>query len=179
MYEVELKLPADNDVVRRRLDDVGATHLASVVQRDTYYDAPHREFAETDEALRIREQRDDDSAESRLTYKGPLVDEASKTRREHETGVDDGETATNILESLGFEAVATVEKHREFYRYDGYTVTVDDVTDVGEFVEVETESENVDEARAGAVDVLAELGFDADDQIRTSYLELLLTENSR
>lgn len=180
MYEVEVKVPADHDAVRERLAAVGAESLGMVTQRDTYYDAPHRSFAETDEALRIRRIHEEVTAdapgETRVTYKGPLVDAASKTRREHETGVDDGETMDSLLGALDFEPAAVVEKERERFGLGEYTVTLDAVTDLGEFVEVETESANVEAAREGAFELVRDLGFDPDDQIRTSYLGLLLDE---
>ena len=182
MYEVEVKVPADHDAVRARLAALDAESLGTVTQRDTYYDAPHRSFVETDEALRIRRihRGSGESApdETRLTYKGPRVDAASKTRREHETGVDDDETMAELLEALGFEPAAVVEKQRTSYRVDGYTVTLDSVTDVGDYVEVETESADVDGARAGAFDLLDDLELDPDDQVRTSYLGLLLGDET-
>lgn len=179
MYEVEVKVPADHDSVRNRLGALGAESLGTVVQRDTYYDAPHRAFAETDEALRVRRIHDEATAEgepdeTRITYKGPRVDRESKTRREHETRVDDDETVDSLLRALGFDPVAVVEKRRDSYHVDGYTVTLDTVTDVGDYVEVETESDDVDTAREGAFRVLDDLGLDPDDQVRTSYLGLLL-----
>ncbi|MDB2260834.1 class IV adenylate cyclase [Halorubrum ezzemoulense] len=187
MYEVEIKVPADLDATRERLREVRAEHVAAKRQRDTYYDAPHREFAETDEALRIRREMPlsdgegsassaDDPAAT-ITYKGPLLDEASKTRAEHETGVDDGEALAAALSGLGFEPAATVEKRREFWAYDGFTVTLDAVTGLDEYVEIEraVESESeVDAAREAAIEALDRLGLDADDQVRTSYLGLLL-----
>ena len=177
MYEVEVKVAADHATVRERLDALGARRVRRVVQTDTYYDAPPREFAETDEALRVRRETDDDGETTRLTYKGPLVEAESKTRREHETAVADEEALEGILDGLGFDPAFTVEKERTFYRYDGYTVTLDDVTDLGEFVEVERdvgEADEVAEVREGAMAVLRELGLDPTEQIRTSYLGLLL-----
>ena len=56
MYEVEIKVPAELDGVRDRLRAVDAERVGARRQRDTYYDAPHREFAETDEALRGRRE---------------------------------------------------------------------------------------------------------------------------
>jgi adenylate cyclase class 2 len=178
MYEVEVKVAADLSGVADRLDELGATQTGDVVQVDTYYDAPHRDFAETDEALRVRRETSDGDTEARITYKGPLVEAESKTREEYETGVDDGETADTIFEKLGFSPAATVEKDRRFYRYDGYTITLDAVEDVGEFVEVETETDEagVEAAREGAYDVLRELGLNPDKQIRTSYLGMLLED---
>lgn len=176
MYEVEVKVRAPHGAVRDRLDALGAKRLGSVTQEDTYYDAPHRDFAETDEALRIRRETPE-GGESRayLTYKGPLVDETSKTREEAETRVGDGSTTARVLDGLGFEAAATVRKERDRYTLDGYTVTLDTVDGLGEFVEVETEAdEGVDVAREGAFDVLDRLGLDPEDGIRTSYLCMLL-----
>ncbi|MDS0281435.1 class IV adenylate cyclase [Haloarcula onubensis] len=180
MYEVEVKVAADLDAVAQRLDELGATQTGDVVQVDTYYDAPHRDFAETDEALRVRRETREGDTEVRITYKGPLVEAASKTREEAETAVADGETAHSIFENLGFSPAATVEKERRFYRYEGYTVTLDDVSGVGEFVEVETETDEdgVEAAREGAFEVLQELGLDPEDQTRTSYLGLLLEDSS-
>jgi len=176
MYEVEVKVAADLDSVAERLDGLGAEHTGDVVQVDTYYDAPHRDFAETDEALRVRRETRDGETEARITYKGPLVEAESKTREEFETGVDDGAVADDIFANLGFTPAATVTKDRSFYRYDGYTITLDVVEDVGEFVEVETETDEdgVETAREGAYDVLRELALDPSEQLRTSYLGLLL-----
>jgi adenylate cyclase class 2 len=176
MYEVELKVRTSHDAVRERLDALGAEGVGTVTQVDTYYDAPHRDFAETDEALRIRRETRDDEVTTRVTYKGPLVEEASKTRKEVETGIADADRFDDILDALGFSPAAVVEKKRERYALDGYTVTLDTVSDLGEFVEIEREAPEaeVESVREGAVDRLRDLGLNPDDQIRTSYLGLLL-----
>jgi adenylate cyclase class 2 len=176
MYEVEVKVAADHATVRDRLDSLGAERVGRVRQTDTYYDAPHREFAETDEALRIRREANESGEKTKLTYKGPLVEAESKTRREHETVVADETAIEGVLEGLGFDPAFVVEKDRTFYRYDGYTVTLDDVTDLGEFVEVECEADEagLETVREDAIAVLRELGLDPDEQIRTSYLGLQL-----
>lgn len=174
MYEVELKVRTDHETVRERLADTDATRRETVEQIDTYYDAPDRDFAETDEALRIRTERAD-GVTTRLTYKGPLVEAASKTRKEAETAVEDADAMADILSGLGYEPAAEVRKERVRYDFRGYTVTLDSVDGLGEFVEVETETEtDVATARNGARDVMDTLGLDPDEQIRTSYLGLLL-----
>lgn len=176
-YEVEVKIRADHDSVGDRLDELDTDPLGAVTQVDTYYDAPDREFAETDEALRIRRETVESGEETaKLTYKGPLIEAESKTREEYETTVgDDGELA-GILDGLRYEPAATVEKERERFEIDGYTVTLDTVGDLGEFVEVERETDesSVERVRKGAYDLLGRLGLDPDEQIRTSYLGLLL-----
>lgn len=198
MYEVEVKVPADHDTVRAALDEMGGERLGVVAQADTYFNAPHRDFAETDEALRVRVTGDvptgvqeatladtleaalrgtDAAPTSRVTYKGARVDDASKTREEFETGVDDGETVRTVFERLGFAPTATVKKVRARYRVDGFTVALDDVADVGTYVEVETDVESENEISGAceeAFGVLRELGLDPEAQVQTSYLGLLL-----
>ena len=177
MYEVELKLRADHESLRGRLDNAGADRVEDCRQIDTYYDAPHRSFADTDEALRIRrEEPADGDAVTKLTYKGPLVEAASKTRSEHETAVDDDEALQGVLAGLGFEPAATVKKDRTYYDFEGYTLVLDAVEGLGEFVEIEREvaESEIDAAREEAIDLLKQLGLDPDEQIRTSYLGLLI-----
>lgn len=54
-YEVEKKFPVDdlNEVVAK-LEELSATFSEPVVQVDRYFAHPVRDFASTDEALRIR-----------------------------------------------------------------------------------------------------------------------------
>lgn len=175
MYEVELKVRAAHEPVRERLAALDATVLGTVHQVDTYYDAPHRTFAETDEALRLRRETQGGET-TRLTYKGPLVEAASKTREERETMVADPEEMAAILDALGFQPAATVEKEREKFECDDYTVALDHVDGLGEFVEVEREATEsaIGCVRDGARDLLSDLDCDPDEQVRTSYLELLV-----
>ncbi len=180
MYEVEVKVRADHETVRSHLSELGADSVGTVTQVDTYFDAPHREFVETDEALRIRRETEDDETNARLTYKGPLVEAESKTREEVEAAVANGDDVRAILESLGFSPAATVRKERERFQHGEFTITLDSVDDVGEFVEVETHAESedvVETGREAAFDVLRNLDLDPDEQIRTSYLGLLLADD--
>ena len=192
MYEVELKVAAEHESVRSRLEEMDATPIESLRQVDTYYDAPDRSFAETDEALRIRREQptNDDScthsdSRTHVTYKGPLVDDQSKTRHEAETQVANHDSMHAVLSGLGYEPAADVVKHRTRYELEGCEVVLDAVDGLGEFVEVElgtddeldgdgTNNETLVSLREQAADVLRRLGLDPAEQIQTSYLGLLL-----
>ena len=185
MYEVELKVRADHDAVRDHLPALDAERLGSVTQHDTYYDAPHRSFVETGEALRVRRIDGGTDERAKLSYKGPLVGDAGKVREERESGVESADETAAVLEALGFTPAASVEKDRKRHcvERDGraYEVVLDTVAGLGEFVEVETAVTERDggesavaDARAGAAAVLAELDLDPDEEIRTSYLDLLV-----
>ncbi len=176
MYEVEVKVKASHDAVRETLESTDATFRRSVEQTDRYFNAPHRDFAASDEALRIRTVKGEGDSVTKVTYKGPRLDGETKTRTEHETEIGDAEAMTATLEALGFEPVATVEKHREYYELGTTTVTLDSVSGLGEFVEVEivAETEALDASQQAVTDTLAELGLEDAETVSESYLELLL-----
>ncbi|MCX2818334.1 class IV adenylate cyclase [Haladaptatus sp. F3-133] len=172
MIEVEVKVRASLDEAEESLTQLDAQEVGEKRQVDTYFSAPHRDFAQTDEALRVRRENGD----AYVTYKGAKRGDGTKTRQEHETSVGDAQTARAVLESLGFEEFGTVEKDRRLYVLDGTTVTLDEVDGLGEFVEVELEREegdDNDEAREAVFGTLERLDLDPQDSVTESYLELL------
>lgn len=182
MYEVELKFRvADAAAVERQLADLGAPFAAAVEQVDRYFAHPARDFAATDEALRLRRVGD----HAALTWKGPRLDATTKTRREIELPLAipaDGATAiarwTDLLEALGFRPVREVAKRRRIavVHRDGHEIEValDHVAGLGDFLEIELWSaeEGLDAARRHVEALARDLGCGAPE--RRSYLELLL-----
>ncbi len=182
-FEVEFKFPvADLGQLRERLEGLAAQFHEPLEQVDLYLKHPARDFARTDEALRLRSTRSPSSAQCVITYKGPKIDPHSKTRREIELPlVDDGrwiEAWRELLEALGFQSVAEVRKRREpaTIKWHGQTVeaALDDVTGVGHFVELEiaADEQHVETAKKSLADLAQSLGLSGSE--RRSYLELLL-----
>ena len=89
---------------------LGAREVKTEFQEDIYFNAPHRDFTQTDEALRIRRITSKDGNEIILTYKGAKLDELSKTREEIEVNIEDVENTKLILEKLGIQTCATCSK---------------------------------------------------------------------
>ncbi|PQO43028.1 class IV adenylate cyclase [Blastopirellula marina] len=178
-FEVELKFPVDDlRRVESALAGLGAQVEIPVKQSDFYYGHPSRDFAQTDEALRIRRV----GSKSIITYKGPKIDETTKTRREIEVPLVSGsEGAANIIEildALGFSQVAEVTKNRRkanlTFADQDVEVALDEVKGLGQFVELEisTDEAGVDAARTVINDLAAKLGLSGSE--RRSYLELIL-----
>lgn len=175
MIEVEVKVKADHEEARPIIKKIGAAKIKTEIQSDTYFAAPHRDFAKTDEALRIRSL----DGQATLTYKGPKLDGISKTREELETPVDEV-SITRILHALGFKEAGIVRKIREVYWAGGITVSLDAVEGLGEFLEVEIMADSekdLEPARQKLFEFLKQFGFEEKDSIRTSYLEMVLEKN--
>ncbi len=185
--EVEVKIPIENrKSIEEALRRIGAQKLNSETQVDAYFDHPARSFQETDEALRLRSRYPDvDGNEPdntiplpyELTYKGPKLESRSKSRVELSVHISNIDSARSILESLGFKHVATISKRRVFYTVDSITVSVDDVDDVGLFLELErvvTSKRDMNPTLNMIFNLIERLGLDSNSSIRTSYLELFL-----
>ena len=191
-YEVELKFPLPPgdaaDAVPARLAELGAAFGEPVTQADTYYAHPVRDFAATDEALRVRVVTGPDGVpRGRLTYKGPKLAGAAKTREEYEPRLADGPdhvaALRTALERLGFREVLTVTKtrraaaltvHDDAGTPREYEVTRDEVVGLGTYLEVETiaDEATLDAAKAGVLALAGRLGLGAVE--RRSYLGMLL-----
>lgn len=176
MLELEMKISiADPDNVRRRLAEMGIAKSEIRLEKDVYFNAPDRDFAATDEALRIRRAGN----ECTLTYKGPKMRmHALKAREEFTVRVDSFEEIERILERLGMRRVMEVRKRREIYRTENITVTLDEVEGLGSYVEIETLVEKGSECKAELLEVVKkQLGIDG-EPTTLSYLEILLAKRS-
>ncbi len=182
-FEVEQKfLVPDHSVLLAKLGALGANRDEPIEQIDCYYAHPARDFAETDESLRIRRSGGDNF----LTYKGPKLDAETKTRREIEVPLAPGESAAAtlgaLLDALGFSPVATVRKTRTLltaaWQGQSVEVALDDVDSLGTFIELElmADESEVDAARDAILSLSSELGLGSAGHRaeRRSYLELLL-----
>lgn len=178
LYEVELKFPlADPRELLDKLTSLGAVAGSPVEQVDRYFNHPARDFSETDEALRIRSVGEANC----VTYKGPRVDAATKTRREIEVSFADGPAAasqmSDVWQSLGFRFVSEVRKTRTPLTLDWqqrvYDLALDEVAPLGTFLEIELLADEMgrDTARDAILALARELNLTHSE--RRSYLELL------
>jgi adenylate cyclase class 2 len=181
-YEVEMKFPvSDEAALEARLAELGATISAPQAERDVYFAHPARDFAHTDEALRVRRK----GPANFLTYKGPKLDTTTKTRHEIDLPLPpDEETAqawTGLLDALGFTVAGEVRKSRRkaHVPWQGRRVEVslDEVERLGTFVELELVVEPAEaEAAKRCIASLAER-LQLEKSERRSYLELLRAVN--
>jgi adenylate cyclase class 2 len=106
VYEVEQKYPlSDGSTVEAALVRLGATWHGTAEQVDRYFNHPSRDFAVTDEALRLR--RTDDTLA--ITWKGPRLDATAKTRREIELPLVEAAVPAAALVEAAVPAAALVE----------------------------------------------------------------------
>jgi adenylate cyclase class 2 len=180
-YEVEIKFRVpDHDVLVRRLTELGAVPGPPIEQEDAYLAHPGRDFARSDEALRLRRV----GGLNRITYKGPKREGPTKTREEIEVPFADGDDSlarmTRLFERLGFRLIAAVRKTRRLapMNFEGRTmeIALDLAGDLGAFAEVETLADENDlaDAQQAVLNLAGLLGLS--DVERRSYLRMTLEQ---
>lgn len=101
-----------------------------------------------------------------LTYKGPTQSgQAISIRQEIEVVVSDFETASHLLEALGYQMVVMYEKWRTVYLLDQVDIDLDE-TPLGNFIEVEGPN------TAAIQDVAQKLDLDWEARSGESYMAL-------
>ncbi|MEV7507805.1 MULTISPECIES: class IV adenylate cyclase [unclassified Streptomyces] len=177
MIEAELKACVQTpDETLRRLDE-RAVGRAEVYQ-DTYYDTVGEELGSRDEELRVRTVHSAGETRTVLTYKGAPVDEASGSKPEHETRVEDAQAVHAMLRGLGYVATVVLEKRCRNYTFEAQgrqmLATLVRVPELdGTFLELETlvEEKDVPRALADIRETLAELGIGEADLTRQLYTD--------
>ena len=195
MFEVEIKLKIrELSDFREKLTQLSATHHMNLEHIDRYYNLPEQwgNFAQTDEALRLRTTREFGIKKTALlkethdiTYKGPKLDKKIKARIEHVCHLVEVGNMETILHALGFQEVTTIAKKREVYTisFQGHPIEclVDEVNGLdGWYFEAEIMAKNkagIDTAKDILLHLANSLGYQESDCITESYLELVLQKN--
>lgn len=164
---MEVKVPCDDlEAVGRLAESLGADDRGERTQEDIYFSHPCKDFGQSDEALRLRYS----DGRWRITYKGPKVDQLTKTREEIEMDIDPG--IENVLLKLGFRRNMVIRKNRRILLLDNVELSLDRVEGLGDFVELEYKGGSVERGKSEILDMMQKLGLKGSE--RRSYLELLL-----
>lgn len=175
--EIEVKAKApDLDKLKEKLIALGCVLGEPVVQHDTIFtnfEGDFTAFMPGTSFLRIRES----GGKAVFNLKQPQSNELDVI--EHETEIQDSHAMLNILSLLGFKEAVRVHKTRIRTKYNDLEICLDDVKDLGTFIEVEKITE---EADAGKIQeelfmFLESLGVKRDDRVTNGYDTLIYLRN--
>jgi len=143
MREIEIKLKVKNlDSVASKLRNLGVVLSEPVVQKDTNF--VHKDdikwFEPLDSKWVYPRLREEPGKPLTLTIKKPLKNESDC--REHELHIDNADELRSMMDMLDYKEGVTVQKTRRTGTFQGYTLTLDEVIALGDFVEIEQVVEN-------------------------------------
>lgn len=116
-----------------------------------------------------------------MTAKSPKAKQGNESlvKREHEIVVSSADEARNILSMLGLREAVRVVKKRQSAKHEGYEICIDEIEDLGFFIELEKIAEEKDAAQIQKEmsAFLATLGILPEDQVKKGYDILMLERN--
>lgn len=155
------------------------------IYSDRYFDYPDRRWTRQGNELRVRTLTDELSrTRTVLTFKQPALDNASGSKPEHETTIDDADVLVTVLTALGVEQIIAFQKQCVNYRFitqgRDLLATVVTVPELAgqTFLELETRTDPSDLHAALDVvrSVLRELGIEEDDLTTQAYTDAVATQ---
>ena len=140
MKEIEVEVAVDNskeEIIKilSKFDYKGEKEIC-----DTYYYDPLRKNLQPENDLRLNEtfRIRKNKGKCFLTYKKQHFDgKLWIYSDEYETEVVDASVIEKIIELLGFQVLIQVHNRRMVYRYNEFEIELEDVENLGIFIEVE------------------------------------------
>jgi adenylate cyclase, class 2 len=136
--EIEIKAQVEQSKPLRTFLKESAKFTGTKNQIDSYFSPPHRNFMDVrpvKEWLRIRETDKGNS----VNYKNWHYNDEGKASHcdEYETIIDNPNNIREVFTRLNYQPLVVVNKKRQTWRYKNYEIALDDVKDLGKFVEIE------------------------------------------
>lgn len=165
----------------KKLKNLGAKYVGYNVQRDIYFNVPGRDSLTTRECLRIRESK----YKKEITYKPPTknsdYDNDYFAKKEVDVAIDDIYAAKNLLLDMGCIELATVNKEQKCYRLDKFNIFIDNITNIGLFLEIEcigypTSTKKVLEDMDGLIKRLSLKNFKIENR---PYRDIIIEKNKK
>ncbi len=167
--EIEVKVKLDSDEkLKKSIEKLGAAWSATKTQVDAYYKY-HTQVDEIEKpgSFILRVRRD---AKNKVTYKA--FTDRRGVWEEYETVIEDPEAMEKILQKTGFVNVLTLHKKRTSAKYQQFSLEIDEIEELGNFLEAEIIGEDGEKLQAEINEFFLSLGLDSKNIDRRGYPEM-------
>lgn len=176
MKEIEVKAYLkDKDAVLNSLKDLGVV-LGDIINQDgTEYAKKGNtleEYLSNNYFVRVRTE----NGIHKLTVKDPSRNFAL-SKIEYETKIENREAVENMLKLMGYLPVLRINKKRQIAKYKDYEICIDEVDELGHFIEIEKMSDKDESLVLNELrELLFSIGVDPKDEVSEGY-DILMFKN--
>ncbi|HEW63940.1 class IV adenylate cyclase [Fervidicoccus fontis] len=173
MIETEVKIKIDDNDEKRIRDFAESSCIfrEKVSINDIYLIHPCIDFSKTDEAVRIRIESTAGIEKVKITYKGKRNKDTVFKKREEiefEVKASPNDVISFFLRNR-YRVLCNIEKDREIYECKGFYLMIDNVKDLGKYIELEQIGKN-----EKSIQIFLE-SFNLKEKIEPlTYLELIM-----
>ncbi|MBU3934704.1 class IV adenylate cyclase [Patescibacteria group bacterium] len=179
MKEIELLFKIDEEIVKKvrsKLKDLKVNKSREV---DVYFYPPDKDFLISEngrENLRVRQS----GSKKELTYKKVIYNKGTYSHSiEKNVDVSNIEDLMDILEDVGFRKYITIDKEREIFKDKNFITTIDNVKNLGLFIEIEWAGNDGDEKEIQKLCFKKAQEFGLKTIQDKGYLRLLEEQNNK
>ncbi|MEK7648650.1 MAG: class IV adenylate cyclase [Patescibacteria group bacterium] len=179
MKEIEVKAKITTvEIFKEKLEKLGCRFGEALIQEDSIFFPIGIGFPDIVKDTPIVRVRDSNGT-IMLTMKKRVTGDNELIKLEKEVVVSDKQETMEIVEHMGFYMAASVHKKRIECAYEGMTICIDEVAELGNFIEVEklSEADNDTEIQDELFEFLRSLGVSDNDRATKGY-DILLNEKT-
>ncbi len=176
MKEIEVKAKIkDIDSLKQKLISMGCVFGEPKIQEDVIFLPEGVSYPKIDMApvARVRNS----GGIITLTVKKRLINDNFLIKTEREVVVDNQQEAINIVKDMNFHEALKINKKRIACKYEDMAICIDEVAELGNFMEVEkmVQDDSVDDlaVQNTLFNFLQSLEIFADDRVTTGYDNLM------
>lgn len=185
MQEIEILARINDDLASAQQKLTGLEFVGEKITRDIYFYDPKRKDLKPDDqkhlhaSFRLRAK----DGTNYIAYKQDNFDQDGTWTHsdEHETEIADFATAEKIIDSLGLKKLVEIHNTKHIYQSETYEIVLEDVKDLGIFLEVELKTTEFDVDIASAKDsirrFITKLGFEY-EELHQGKPELMLQKQA-
>jgi len=172
--EIEIRAEVNNlDSVGKKIIEMGGELKCKKHQIDIYFGEICL-FEKIGYSFLIRVR--DEGNKKFFTYKG------ARTKRdgiweEYEFQIKKTDDAIKMLSEMGMEKIITVNKERKEYSLNDFTICLDSIENLGNFIEIEYVNEKA-VGKEKMKEIIKLLGVKDDNIIHKGYVTMLLEKNN-
>lgn len=168
VQEIEVKATVKNaEDLRQKLESLGCIFSNSIEQKDRIFVPKGHDIPVENgvNVFRIREQ----DGKFILTLKQQVTNQLDCL--EYETDINQPEKVVKMIELLGFAEISSVNKTRIKGKYKDLEICLDEVEQLGSFIEVEkmVEEGNAETIQSELWQFLESIGVDKKEQVTDGY----------
>lgn len=184
MKEIEVLVEVYDDIlnIKRKFEKFNYEGLKETI--DEYYYDPKRDTLKPDKenqlshCLRLRSK----NGNYFITYKDDVFEDGKWLySNEYETKVESIDIIKEIFEKLGLVKFIKIENKKETYTYDNYEIVIEDVKDLGIFMEVEyctNEDVDVKLIKKEIQNFIDGLGLNVSEELNMGKPEMYMKKNN-
>jgi adenylate cyclase, class 2 len=170
--EIEMKARLDEPTqIRKKILALGAKRIKKTRQRDTWFGSICL-IKKVGYPFMVRVRRE--GRGTYITYKS-VATKQDGVYQELEYPVPDNAQAESMFKAMGLDEIVVIEKQREQFKLQGFTVCLDNIKGLGKFIEAElTGAEDPDILQEKIKTFFIKLGVKKAAIQKKGYINLLL-----